>query len=396
MNDPFRALYLHVPFCVRRCAYCDFHTRAVDRDDVQLEAHVDGLVASLRRARVAGLLDAVETVYVGGGTPTFLGTGRLGRLLAALPSGCAELTVEANPESLTEDMAALLAGGGVTRVSIGVQSLDDAVLHTLGRTHDAARARKAVSTAVGRIGNVSADVICGVPGQSASSLRSTIEELLALDVSHVSIYPLMVEEGTPLERAIEHGELPDVDDDVQASHMELAAEVLEAAGMARYEVASYAYPGHESRHNEAYWTGVPYLGLGEGAASMFDASDFEEVARSGVFGPLGDPPEGAARVRIARTGERPDMEFLTPEEIACEDAMLAMRMSAGISRARLGRLASTVPELIRAADRAVELELACWQDGRLVPTQRGWLCGNELYGLFWDCARLWQGVRLPR
>jgi len=441
MRDSFRALYLHVPFCVQRCAYCDFCTEAVAVDDARIDAHVVGLRRSLARAAEAGLLGSVQTVYIGGGTPTFLGAERLDVLLSVVNDALAldgapvllEFTVEANPDSLSSEMLDVLAARGVTRLSIGVQSLDDSVLATLGRVHDASAALDAVRRAVARIGNISADVICGVPGQTRASLADTLARLLGTGVSHVSIYPLMVEEGTPLERAIEAGELPDMDEDEQAAHMLLAAETLQAAGLTRYEVASYALPGRESRHNTAYWTGAPYLGLGLGASSMMDAADFETVQSTGVFDvqPVGDsgPSEtlrfaqddkrgvdrdckggmvqddegslvvlcecvtdGAARVRVAMTGKNgtPEIECLTMCEAACEDAMLAMRMSAGIARGRLKELATHAPGLLAAADQAVSLDLARWtQSGtRLVPTERGWLMGNELYSLFWDCASL--------
>ena len=403
MADPFRALYLHVPFCVRRCAYCDFATRAASCDDPALDAHVSRLAGTLGQAARGGLLDAVETVYIGGGTPTFLGAARLARLLDALDGallcGAAslrELTVEANPDSLTDEVLDVLAGRGVSRLSIGVQSLDDEVLATLGRVHDAEAARQAVRAGVARIGNVSADVICGVPGQTLGSLQRTIGELVGLGVSHASVYPLMVEEGTPLEAAIAAGDLPDVDDDAQADHMLAAAGLLEEAGLRRYEVASYALPGRESRHNVAYWTGVPYLGLGPGAASMLDAGDLQAVADTGVFGEAGsgfDVPTDAVRARVSLAEGSPEFEFLTAREAACEDAMLAMRMSAGLSRARLDSLAERAPELLDAADRAVERELASWRAAgsgsspeALAPTSLGWLNGNELYGLFWECA----------
>lgn len=415
MREPFRALYLHVPFCVRRCAYCDFCTEAVPAGDARIDAHVAGLRAALERAADAGLLGSVQTVYIGGGTPTFLGPERLDGLLASVNDALAahtnvagtkapyatgaptlvEFTVEANPDSLTSAVLDVLATRGVTRLSIGVQCLDDAVLATLGRVHDASDALDAVQRAVARIGNVSADVICGVPGQTRISLERTISQLLDAGVSHVSIYPLMVEEGTPLERAIDTGAMPDVDDDEQAAHMLLAGELLTAAGLARYEVASYARPGRESRHNTAYWTGVPYLGLGRGASSMVAAADYEAVLAAGVFDSVlagcDDGPgvdSSVARVRVSLTGESgaPEVEGLMSGEAICEDAMLAMRMSAGLDAARLHAMAVQVPRLLDAAARAVELSLARWSDGRLVPTERGWLMGNELYSLFWDCA----------
>ena len=370
--DPYRALYLHVPFCVRRCAYCDFHTRAVLYDDVVLDDYISSLGEEIARAGSRGDLATIETVYIGGGTPTFLGAGRLGRLLDSLTSALdmgalTEFTVEANPDSLTPEVLEVLVAHGVNRISIGVQSLDDDVLVTLGRVHDARQALAAVGLARSAVGSVSADVICGVPGQSDESLRRTVGELVEAGISHISVYPLTVEEGTPLACAIKRGELRDIDEDVQARHMELVHDLLDASGFARYEVASYTLPGFESRHNKAYWTGVSYLGLGDGAASMRNQPD-------------------GSRVRETRIDGNTEREELTAREAACEDAMLAMRLVEGLSLEHLDELAMRAPALLDAVDEVVRLGLAARTDCALVPTRRGWLMGNELFGRLWDVA----------
>ena len=370
--DPYRALYLHVPFCVRRCAYCDFHTRAVFDDGAVLDDYISSLREEIARAGSRGDLATIETVYIGGGTPTFLGAGRLGRLLdslaGALDMGAlAEFTVEANPDSLTPEVLEVLVAHGVNRISIGVQSLDDDVLVTLGRVHDARQALAAVGRARSAVGSVSADVICGVPGQSDGSLRCTVGELVGAGISHISVYPLTVEEGTPLACAIKRGEFRDVDEDAQARHMELVYDLLDASGFARYEVASYTLPGFESRHNKAYWTGVSYLGLGDGAASMRNQPD-------------------GSRVRETRIDGNIEREELTACEAACEDAMLAMRLVEGLSLDHLDELAKRAPALLDAVDEVVCLGLAARTDRALVPTRRGWLMGNELYGRLWDAA----------
>nr|MCR5845150.1 hypothetical protein [bacterium] len=245
--------------------------------------------------------------------------------------------------------------------------------------------------------NVSADVICGVMGQSDESLISTIEQLVELGVTHVSVYSLTIEEGTPLCARIEAGQLPDIDEDVQARHMELAAKTLEAHGFARYEVASYALPGRESRHNAAYWTGKPYLGLGYGAASMLDAADLEELLESGALDCWSEGIDCkellkraavSHRARISLAKGALETEFLSEREAACEDAMLGLRMSRGLPESTLNQLATACPELATAVEGALAKELAQLNgDGSVSPTAKGWLLGNELYGLVWDCAR---------
>ncbi|MGI6220647.1 MAG: radical SAM family heme chaperone HemW [Coriobacteriales bacterium] len=372
--DSFRALYLHVPFCVQRCAYCDFHTRAVPCDDSALDAYAESLSSDLAGAAERDDLDSIETVYIGGGTPSFLGASRLERLLCVLETSLdtrslSEFTVEANPDSLSSEVLEVLAGHGVNRLSIGVQSLDDDVLAVLGRVHDAKAALEAIEMARAAVGNVSADVICGVPGQSAETLRRTVGQLVDAGVAHVSVYPLMIEEGTPLFRAVEDGSMPDVDEDVQADHMLLVRDALDAAGYTRYEVASHALPGFESLHNKMYWTGSSYLGLGDGASSMRNQPD-------------------GSRVRWTLAGGDVEDEVLDARQAACEDAMLAMRLVEGISRGRLAECIDRAPALREAVDEVVSLGLAEWTTSSLAPTERGWLMGNELYGRLWAAAEL--------
>ncbi|MBR2522049.1 MAG: radical SAM family heme chaperone HemW [Coriobacteriales bacterium] len=402
MSRLFSALYLHIPFCVKRCAYCDFATEAVPRGSERIDDFVERMVISIRRAAKAGLLSGLETIYIGGGTPTHIGLSKLSEILYILSlskdiDASMEVTMEANPESLTEQIVKDARALGVNRLSIGVQSLDDGVLETLGRAHGSKRAIEAIQLATSCLDNVSADVICGVMGQSDESLVSTIEQLVGLGVTHVSVYPLTIEEGTPLCAIIEAGQLPEVDEDAQARHMELAAKTLQAHGFTRYEVASYALPGRESRHNSAYWTGKPYLGLGYGAASMLDSYDLGALLESGAldcwaesidFEGLQERAAGSHRTRISLARGGLEAEFLSERESACEDAMLGLRMSRGLPESALSRLTDACPELAAAIDEALTKGLAQLNgDGSVSPTAKGWLLGNELYGLVWDCAR---------
>ncbi len=369
-HEPFGALYIHVPFCKKRCSYCDFATEAIACDDAAMQAYVERLVMELFRASRAGELSRVETVYIGGGTPTHLGLSNLSSLLYALslsmslsPDRC-EVTMEANPESLTDRIVCDAWAMGVNRLSIGVQSFDDEVLSMLGRAHDAGAALRAIETARLRFDNVSCDLMCGIPGQSEGSLRRSVEAAIGAGVSHVSVYPLSVEEGTPLARAVEAGDVPDPDGDAQVDHMRAAEELLAAAGFHRYEVASYAKPGFECRHNRAYWTGVPYLGLGASAVSMLQNESERIRVRDGAV-----------------------EESVSAREALVEDVMLGMRMIQGPSEALISRAIGAFPHMLgelesleaqgyveRAADR--------WR-----PTDAGWLCGNDLYGRILGCAQ---------
>jgi putative oxygen-independent coproporphyrinogen III oxidase len=264
-------VYLHVPFCLTRCHYCDFVTYT-------------GMEA-LRRPYAAALLDeaamavaalgpeppAVTSVFVGGGTPTLLPADDLARVLdrlrALLPfAPGAEVTVEANPETVDEAMAAGLAAAGVTRVSMGAQSFDDRVLTALGRVHDADRVAVAVATlrAAG-VPALNLDLIYGGPGEDAGSWAATLEAAVALGPEHLSAYALTIEPATKFGRLVAAGRMPEPAEDDLADRYDTACAALAAAGYAHYEVSNWARDGHASRHNLTYWRRGRYLGLGAGA-----------------------------------------------------------------------------------------------------------------------------------
>ena len=367
-HDPYRALYLHLPFCVKRCAYCDFATAAVPADSPEIDAYVEDLCLQIRRKAKEGELGAVETVYLGGGTPSHVGLARLSMLLYTLSLSMhltpeVECTMEANPESLDGRMVRDVWALGVNRLSLGVQSFDDAVLRTLGRAHTADDARRAVEAAQTRFENVSVDVMCGIPGQSEASFEESVREAVRLGVTHVSVYPLTIEPHTPFDAAVLAGDMDEPDDDVEAAPMQVAARVLEEAGFARYEVASDARPGFECRHNTAYWTGKPYLGLGRSAATM---------------------TQNAERRMRVQDGQVTD--DLDARQMAAEDLMLGMRMARGVAYAQVEAAAALLPEAAAAFAELEEAGLVVRKGGRFCPTERGWLCGNELYGRLYDLA----------
>lgn len=303
----YRALYLHIPFCRAKCLYCDFDSRALTGCALEeaIGAYCEGLSAQVDAHGNAGELSEVETVYVGGGTPSLLGV-RLVGLVDYVRAYCepVEFTCEANPESFTLDLAQALRAAGVTRISLGVQSLNASELKAIGRIHSAEQAMLAVAQAKAAGCSTSCDVMCGLPGQTLDTFAETLRSLVTLNPDHVSVYPLQLEEGTPLARMEEAGEMEVPDEDFQAQCMDLAAEVLEEAGYERYEVASYAKPGHRCRHNIAYWTGKPYLGLGRSAASMLDVCKGE--CREARFIACPDVQKGE--------GSRMRGEALSPKE----------------------------------------------------------------------------------
>ena len=406
------ALYVHVPFCAQKCRYCDFdsHSLASCDLDAALDAYFEQLYARLDTFGRTGALEHIRTVYIGGGTPSLAGE-RLVELARRIVAWCkpVEFTCEANPESLTAPLACALAGAGVTRISLGVQTLNNEELAAIGRIHDADRALAAVATVKDAGLDVSCDLMCGLPGQTAASWQRTLDGVLAAVPHHVSVYPLTLEEGTPLYRMACRDESLEPDEDFQAACMDTARVRLVVAGYHPYEVASYALDGHECAHNIVYWTGQGYLGLGRSAAGMLDAEDFDHLAE--LF-PGVSPRGDAHRVRLVQRDDAAsafDAEYLSQREAAAEDLMLACRMTRGVGSDLLVRVARVIPagELTAACDHALELGLATWVSesgdpcsgivmsseviagrirARLAPTHLGWLDGNVLFELFWGLA----------
>ena len=395
-----RALYIHVPFCARKCNYCDFASWACAPSDGLMSSYVDGIVGQIDQFQQIGLLDGAQTAYIGGGTPSFLPTAALEKLVSRVAAlGVGELTCEANPDSMSGEKIAVLKAAGATRLSIGVQSLNDAELEKLGRLHNARQAKTAVSQAVASGLDVSCDLMCATPGQTDASWARTLSELAALGVGHVSVYPLAIEEGTPFDKLYGDEDNPWNSDEVQADRMTKAQEVLEGFGFARYEVASYAMPGKQCCHNKFYWTGLGYLGLGTHASSMLTLESYLKLQEANKR--LPDVPKGTSRIRLTCTTPRKDIaagakspglsfdiEALTAPQAAAEDLMLAARLVEGIDPSQLAyaRQALGAPAVDRCIDDLLARDLLAKKDGRLRPTRSGWLLGNELYGALWGLA----------
>jgi oxygen-independent coproporphyrinogen-3 oxidase len=269
-----RSVYVHAPFCARRCFYCDFAV-SVRREGGAGDwtAAIAAEVQVLAREGGFALADELATVFVGGGTPSLLGPDAMDELAEVLGRerlGAADLewTGEANPESFTPEVAGAWARAGVNRVSLGAQTFHEGALRWMGRLHGPEGPGRAIESAR-RAGleNLSVDLIFGLPSHLERDWRADLDRVLALDVPHVSLYGLTVEPGTPLGRAVREGREVAVDEDRYADEFLVAAELLGAAGYEHYEVSNFARPDARSRHNAVYWNGEPYLGLGNGAHS---------------------------------------------------------------------------------------------------------------------------------
>ena len=399
------ALYLHIPFCAQKCFYCDFSSWSTRQDDNRMKDYVKALKHQLDEAAQFGLLAATKTVYMGGGTPSLLGqdAADLAQNVSALTQP-SEFSMEANPDSLSDDLLANLFKGGVTRISLGVQSFNDNELKRLGRIHSADLAYDRVLAAKERDYDVSVDLMCAIPEQTEISWEDSLSRFISLGVDHVSVYPLTIEDGTALAKQTQDKDTPWNAYDVQADRMQAASKTLQAAGFVRYEVASYARNQKSCKHNKMYWTGESYLGLGTSAASMLTAPEYDMLAEQNASLPA--RPQEAARARLVvldsprKIAEGTslfstefDVEFLTHREAVAEDLMLHARLMEPISPALL-----VESELVFGASRLQGVFDVCVRDGLLVrvdadvlngaktyrPTEKGWLLGNELYGRLWD------------
>lgn len=312
-------IYVHVPFCRSRCRYCDFYSNVCGGDSPLMETYISGLLAEAEsRAGEMAATRGVNTLYVGGGTPSLMPLHFFEDLLETLPwRSFDEFTVEVNPDDLLRrgvEFACELKSLGVNRISMGVQSLDDGLLKWMGRRHDAAGAREAfrLLRAAG-FGNISLDVIFGMGGQSMEMLSDTLDGILGLGPEHISAYQLSIESGSALAKDVEAGRWTELSEDDCAGQYSLICNKLREAGYVHYEISNWARPGFESRHNSAYWTRSPYVGLGPGAHSL------RIEAGSQIRSWNSASPDGW-------TGGH---EVLTPQQIREEEIMLGLRTAKG-------------------------------------------------------------------
>lgn len=399
------ALYLHIPFCSQKCFYCDFSSWSTRQDDSRMKNYVNALEHQLDEAAQLGMLATTKTVYMGGGTPSLLDQGAVD--LAHHTSSIThpiEFSMEANPDSLSDELLASLSAGGVTRISLGVQSFNDNELKELGRIHSADLAYDRILAAKESGYEVSVDLMCAVPEQTESSWEYTLSRFISLGVNHVSVYPLTIEDGTALAKQTQDKDTSWNAYDVQADRMQTASKMLQAAGFERYEVASYTRNQKSCKHNKMYWTGESYLGLGTSAASMLTAFEYDALAKKNAS--LPSRPQDAIRVRlvvldspkkiaegVSLFSTEFNVEFLTRREAVAEDLMLHARLTEPIEPALLDESeqvfgALTLQEVFDACVQDELLECVDAADSEIKasyrPTKKGWLLGNELYGRLWE------------
>jgi len=378
-----RGLYVHIPFCIRKCYYCDFNSfrlRGPERDHFLdlLEQEADRWAA---RLEAAGGVPVLDTLYVGGGTPTTLEAGQLARLFGALRQRFplapqAEITVEANPGTLTLEKLAALREAGVNRLSLGAQVFDDGLLRRLEREHDAAAIETSVALArEAGIPSLNLDLIFALPGQDLRGWRATLQRALALEPDHLSCYSLIIEEGTPFYRWHQMGRLPRPDEEEELAMYQAAIEAAEGAGLAQYEISNFARPGHQSRHNLIYWRNQPYLGLGPGAHSWW------EGVRRANLGPLPAYEAALQAGRLPLEREEPISRALEMDETM----FLGLRLTReGVDRAAFRARFGTEPEAVYglAIDRLVRLGLLEADAHRIRLTRQGVPVANQVFLAF--------------
>ena len=335
-------LYIHFPFCLKKCLYCDFNSSASARLDPN--EYIGELLKEmeLRQATLSEPATA-PTLYFGGGTPSLMAPEQVGRLIdcAAARFGLetdAEVTLEANPGTLTPQKLSGYRAAGVNRLSLGVQSLEDRLLTQLGRVHTAAEALSGFEAAR-RAGfaNISIDLMHSLPGQSLPQWREALKRGIDLGAEHVSAYALSVEGGTPFSRLFAAGELPLPGEEEAAQMFEVTAELLDAGGYRQYEISNFARPGFHSRHNGAYWSRESYLGFGAGAHSLLNPDGLGRRWKN-----AGELPSYCGALRRGNIPEQ-DLELLTLEDAVSESFFLGLRVLDGVDLGRLEALYGTAP-----------------------------------------------------
>lgn len=396
-------VYVHVPFCLRRCGYCDFNTyTATDMGAGASRGNYANMVVREMRLvrdwqREHGIDEpAASTVFFGGGTPTVLRAADLVKMLDAIRelwgiADDAEITTEANPDTMNADYVKELADGGFNRISFGMQSAVPSVLKTLDRTHTPANVAAGVEAANAAGMRSSVDLIYGAPGESLDDWRTSVSTAIDLGVNHISAYALTIAPHTKMGRRIAAGTLPTPDDDDEANKYEIADDLLSAAGLEWYEISNWARPGYESRHNLGYWRNVDWAGLGPGAHSHYNRCLADS---SGETGETTSSPLGLRSWDIAHPklwgqsiidGKVPwdGSERISHEEHLEETIMLGLRLRGGLDLALLG---DTV-DMTRI--RPMENEgLITIHGGRVVPTRTGRLLNDTVIERFFDACSL--------
>ena len=322
------SFYVHIPYCIKRCGYCDFNTYTPSelQDGATLEIVSNDYIDAVLKELEAAPLGQTPTIFFGGGTPSLLPAHDLGRVITAitarngLTDDC-EITLEANPDSVTREKLEGYLAAGFNRISFGMQSAKPHVLAALDRTHNPENVKKAVDMArAAGFTSISVDLIYGTPGESLDDWRETVTSALSLDIDHISAYALIVETGTKLAAQIKRGDLTMPIDDLMADMYLLVDSMCNEAGLNWYELSNWSKPGHECQHNIAYWKSANWWGLGPGAHSHIDAKRFWNVKH----------PTAYKQKLFANESPIADSEILTPEQLRDEEIMLSIRMRNGL------------------------------------------------------------------
>jgi oxygen-independent coproporphyrinogen-3 oxidase len=370
------ALYVHVPFCRRKCLYCSFVS--YDNREADIPLYLSALKKELI-GRAGG--ECIRSIYLGGGTPSLLPAEGIGDLLSLISTlfimdEAAEITIEANPGTIDEAYLTAIRKSGVNRLSLGVQSLYDRELAMLGRIHTAAEASDAVRFARGSgFDNLSLDLIYGLPGQTLTDWQHSLENALAMGPEHLSLYALTLEEDTPMWTAIEEGSLPEIDPDLSADQYELAEDLLTAHDYSHYEISNWARQGRECRHNLTYWRNLPYLGVGAAAHSCIDG---HRLANSNSLDKYIADFSG-------KTSPLPELdEEISPELELAETSILGLRLCKGVNaddiKSRFG--IDILEHYRRQVEEMVDAGLLEQTDRHIRLTRRGRLLSNEVFWRF--------------
>ena len=385
-------IYIHIPFCRSKCDYCDFYSLA-GRED-QMDRYQKALLAHLKETAPLAQGYPVDSIYFGGGTPSYYGAKRIKELLAHLSKlfqveKDAEITVECNPDSVDLKSLRILRKAGVNRLSMGMQSAQEEELRAIHRIHTPQQTNQAVEAArKAKFTNLSLDLIYGLPGQTMESWKATVEHALSLIPQHLSCYGLKVEEGTPLARRVAEGEvLPD--DDQQADLYLWTVGRLERAGLPQYEISNFAKPGYESRHNLRYWLTRPYIGFGPGAHSDFGGRRYSFVRDLDAY------------IRgVLEGGDIIDSSELIPQRERCgEYLMLRLRTVQGVDGREYRH--TYFMDFAPLEARLREFAAQGWAeeaDGRWRLTPKGFLVSNQLIGDLLDRQEQasWEDLIRPR
>jgi len=391
LNEPI-AVYVHIPFCLSKCNYCDFNT--YEGIESLMPSFVDALSSEIDLWGTRLNRPDVSTVFFGGGTPSYLPAESITLLSERLREGMniapgAEITLEANPDDVNAEKAHAWLEAGFNRISIGVQSFDDQILHALSRRHDSDQARLAVTTARSAgFENISIDLMFGLPNQSLTVWEDSLKRAIELETDHLSLYGLQIEPGTPLQRDVKRGVVPTPDDDLAADMYEMAMDYLCEAGYEHYEISNWAKPGFRSRHNLAYWLNQPYLGVGPGAhSSMMDRRFanmksprryISAIASASVSDEEVDAPVEQGEIAV-------DFVEVTSLEMAMsETMMLGMRLSEGMAKSEFQRRFGIPMSDVygREISKLVSTGLIEDNGDRIRLTRHGMLLGNNVFESF--------------